>query len=120
MNINIKFTNLAATPALSNYVIKKVSSLERLIKNSDTSAHASVEVGKTTHHHKEGGFFRAEINLHIAGSNFSASAEEEDLYAAIDKVKDEMMRELRAHKTKQQSLLRRGAAKVKKILKFGN
>ncbi len=46
-----------------------------------------------------------------------ASAEETDLYKAIDMVRDEILREVRADKSKKISLVRRGGAKIKDMLR---
>lgn len=113
---NIKATNMDLTDELHDHVINKFSALEKLIDPDDTSAHADIEVGKTTKHHKTGRIFRAEINLHIAGSNLRAVAKEEDLMAAIDRVQDEIMRRLRKEKTKRTDFVRRSARQFKKMI----
>jgi ribosomal subunit interface protein len=76
-----------------------------------------VEIGKTTGHHKTGDLFKSEITLHIGGKVFRASAEKEDLYSAIDVVTEEVAEELRSFKNKRKSLIRRGASKIKSIIK---
>ena len=77
-----------------------------------------VELGKTSAHHKSGDVFKAEINITTAGSNqFYAVAEESDLYAAIDVVRDEIERTIVSRKEKRETLFRRGAAKFKNIIK---
>lgn len=117
MRINIKATNLELTAAISDYAEKRVSSLEKFINKNDESAMANVEVGKSTKHHQSGDIFRAEINLHIAGKNLRAVVEKDNLYAAIDEAKDEMVREITSHKAKQRTLLRRGGAKIKDFIR---
>jgi len=57
-----------------------------------------VDIGKTTEHHRKGDVFRAEINFTAGKKLLRAVAKEADLYAAIDKAKDEMRRELRRNK----------------------
>jgi len=116
MNIRytIKTTNMELTDAIDSYVENKLKAVQKLIDSNDTSAHADVEVGKTTKHHQHGKIFRAEINLHIAGSNIRAVAKEENLYSAIDVMKDEIMRRLRKVKTKRKDVARRSAAVAKR------
>lgn len=116
MNINIKATTIELTPAIKAYVEEKVAMLGKLIDPADTSAHADVEVGQTTKHHQSGDVFRAEINLHVAGANLRAESERDDLYAAIDEAKDELMRQLRKEKTKRTDLVRRGGLALKQML----
>ena len=117
MKTNIKATSMQLTAAISEYLAKRLSALDKFVDAADDSAMCYVEVGKVSKHHKSGDVFRAEINLHIGGKSFRAEAEESDLYAAIDKVKDEMVAELRTSKTKRLNLLRRGGQKIKKMLR---
>lgn len=118
INLNIKATNIELTPAIKSYVEEKIAMLEKFVNPDDTSAHADVEVGKTTDHHQSGDdLFRAEINIHIAGSNLRAVAKEGDLYAAIDVAKDETARRLRKTKEKKTDTTRRGAAQFKSMLR---
>jgi|SRR3989344_4635864 len=117
MKTNIKATNIHLTPEMSDYLQKKIDMLDKLIDPADTSVSCNVEVGKTTNHHKTGDVFRTEINLMKDGKYFRAVAEEGTLNASIDEAKDEVMSEIISHKTKRQTLLRRGGATIKNILK---
>ncbi|MEK7157603.1 MAG: HPF/RaiA family ribosome-associated protein, partial [Patescibacteria group bacterium] len=76
-----------------------------------------VILGKVTRHHQKGDIFKAEMNLHISGKVFQASAEEQDLFTAIDIVKDEILKELRTHKDKKIGAIKKGGGKVKNLLK---
>lgn len=116
MNINIKTSNITLTDAIFDYTAKRLEAVKQFLQN-DPTIKTNVELGRTTTHHKNGDIFRAEI--HITGKNkdLYASAEESDLYRAIDMVRDEILREVRSLKSKRISLLRRGGAKIKNILK---
>lgn len=115
MNINIKGTQIELTDAIRDYVTKRVESLEKFIK--DDSATVYVEVGKTTHHHKNGDFFKAEFDIRMSGQKFFASSEKEDLYSAIDDAKEDISRAMTYQKDKKENLYRRGARSVKKMVK---
>jgi len=118
MRHNIKTKDVTLTPALSEYLEKKLSHLDKFITPEDMEAvMCYVEIGKTTKHHKTGDVFRAEYNVHINGKTLRAVKEGFDLNAAIDLAHDEMENELRSYKTKKVSLLRRGGAKIKRIIK---
>lgn len=120
MKINIKATNTTLTPAITEYVNKKIDALQKFTGQNDDSLMADVEVGVTTHHHNSGNIFRAEVNLFAKGKQFRATCEDADLYAAIDKVKDELAEELRSHRKKEVGMFRRGGAAIKNLLKgFG-
>jgi len=113
----IKSTNIELTDAISDFVASRVQALEKFVDQDDTSVSVDVEVGKTTGHHNKGDIFKAEFNFRMGGKNFRAVNEKEDLYAAIDEVKEEMAKELRRYKGKQKTLFRRGSARIKKLLK---
>jgi putative sigma-54 modulation protein len=118
MKINtIKATNTDLTPAIAEYVQKKLSSLDKVIDKNDESATVSIEVGLKTKHHQQGDIFFAEVNLHVSGGDFYAMAEGSDLYSAIDEVKDEIIREVNSYRSKRRKFLRRGQAIVKNLMK---
>jgi len=116
MNTNIKATNMELTGAISDYVNKRLSGIEKFIKNEENVI-AYIEVGKTTNHHKQGDVFRAEFNVEIAGNKFYTFSEKEDLYEAIDDAKGEIVRQITSNKDRKQTLFKRGAISVKKMLK---
>ncbi len=117
---NLKATNMELTDAIREYVEKRLSQLDKLLQGH-RDMHLSVEVGKTTRHHKEGDFFFAEVNLVLGGENFRAVSERDNLYTAIDEVKDELARELTHFKDRRRTLIRRGSLAIKNTLKgLGN
>jgi putative sigma-54 modulation protein len=115
MNTNIKATNMELTNAINDYVVKRLSGIEKFVKEGEMSAY--VEVGKTTNHHKQGDVFKAEFNIEISGIKFYTISEKEDLYKAIDNAKEEIVRQITSHKDRKQTLYKRGALSVKKMLK---
>lgn len=116
MNINIKTTTISLTPAISDYVEKRLRPMESFLLG-DSTAQCDIELAKTTNHHRQGDIFKAEIHIVGQGMNIYSTAEKEDLYVAIDVVKDEIMRKLISTKDKKQSLIRKGGTKVKNIIK---
>jgi ribosomal subunit interface protein len=117
MKIDLKTTNMSVTPDIKDYLDKKLEALEKLIDPNDTSVSCQVELGKTSNHHKSGDIYRAEINLMKDGKQFRAVAEQETIMAAMDEAKDEIVRELKSFKSKQMSLVRRGGAAIKDMIK---
>lgn len=116
MNINIKATNMELTSAINDYVNKRLLGIEKFVKEGEEMI-AYVEVGKTTNHHKQGDFFRAEFDIDISGSKFYTVSEKDDLYVAIDDAKQEIVRQITTTKDRRQTLFKRGAISVKKMLK---
>jgi ribosomal subunit interface protein len=117
MRIQTKATNTTLTPSIENYIAKKVEGLERLIRQSDSSASLSVEVARTTEHHKKGDIFRAEFNLHTKEGDFHAVSERKDIYTALDEVKDELLDAFKTKKGKKMRLIRKGQLKVKEVVR---
>lgn len=117
MILNIKATKTTLTPSLREYVEKKLKPLDKLIGGDDDSAAVKVEIGRTSNHHKKGEVYRAEIKIALGKKDLYAEASDEDIYAAIDAVKDEVMRELKTFKAKTSDKKKAGGRAVKKIIK---
>jgi ribosomal subunit interface protein len=116
----IKATNTTLTPAITSYVESKLSKdILSKFSGSNKILDVNVDIGKTTGHHTHGEIFRAEINVSIKGKVLRAVSDKEDLYSAIDDVHDEIIEVLKDRKEKKEALWRRGARKVKNILRWG-
>ncbi|HEU0080918.1 MAG TPA: HPF/RaiA family ribosome-associated protein [Candidatus Paceibacterota bacterium] len=113
----LKGTAIALTPAIEAAVDKIVAALDRNVERDDTSALAEIEVARTTHHHKSGEIFRAEINFRSRIGSLRAEAEREDLYAALTEAKDQIVEALRSKKAKKVDFVRRSGLAVKNMLK---
>ena len=101
MKIDIKGINLELTEAIKDYVNEKIGGLEKFY---DKILVARVDVGLTTKHHQKGNIFRAEVNLEVPQKhNLRAEAEREDLYMAINEVKDELQRQIKKFKDKMRN-----------------
>ena len=98
MNLKIKATNLELTPALKEYAEEKVGMLE---KYYDQIIEVRVEIGLISKHHQKGKIYRAEFNVRVPGKLLRVEKTTEDLYKAIDKVKDHMVLELKKYKEKR-------------------
>jgi|SRR3989344_3272922 len=120
MQINLKSTNMEMTGAIHDYVIKRVTNLEKLLSKIEAKGGEAIvnfEVAKNTNHHKGGVVFHTDCLINIKGEKFYGSADAEDLYAAIDKLKENLFREISKNKDRKLTLFRRGAASIKKMLK---
>jgi len=116
----IKATNTTLTTAITDYVNAKLSKsvLEKFAGQSEIFS-VEVDIGKTTGHHTHGEIFRAEINVSVKGKVLRAVSDKEDLYSAIDDVRDEIIEVLRDTKTKKDTLWKRGARRIKNMLRWG-
>ena len=127
MKINIKATGIELTAAISDYVQRRILSTEKYLHASHSSQEgfesdeggivAQVEVGKSTSHHKGGNIFRAEVHITGNGLDVYAVSEQDDLYAAVDLVKDEIVRSMVQKKEKNQTITRRSAEMMKYVMK---
>ncbi len=113
----LKATNIELTDAIGSYVDKILMTIEKHVDADDTSAIADIEVGKTTHHHKSGDIFRAEVNLRTRIGTFRAVAETPDLYAAIDEVKDEIANVLASKKRRRTDFIRKSGLALKNVIR---
>ncbi len=95
MNINIRTNGIELTEAIRSYVEEKFNSLEKFGKDLML---AEVEVGKTTNHHQKGDIFSCSATLTIHGDVVKMEREAEDLYKAIDKVRDHLREALAERK----------------------
>jgi len=119
MKINIKATGIELTDAISDYVNKKISALDKYLENHPEAV-VQVEVGKSTKHHRSGDVFLAEVHVTGQGLDLYALSEKSDLYAAIDLVKDEIVQNILSVKTKKETLTRRGARAIKEMMRGFN
>ena len=101
------------TDPIRAYVEEKLLGLSKFTSHFEPVATCDVEVGKTSDHHNKGKFFKAEINMNIPGDLLRVAVVEEDLYAAIDKAKDELKRQLVERKEKLATQERRGHQQFK-------
>ena len=108
------------TEAIKDYVSKRVTNLEKLLANLEKEkgeARVNFEVVKTTNHHKTGEIFQADCMISIDGKKFYGKSDHEDLYSAIDEVKEKLFNEIQKNKDRRQTLFKRGAMSIKKMLK---
>lgn len=81
MQINLQAKNLEITPAIHDYVVKKITDLGRILTQMEESgeeARVLFDIGRNTKH-KEGEIFHADCLVKIKGKKFYASADKEDL-----------------------------------------
>ncbi|QKS72292.1 ribosome-associated translation inhibitor RaiA [Paenalkalicoccus suaedae] len=93
MNFNIRGENLEITPALKDYVEKKVGKLERYFDTTPSSdVHVKMSVVNTDQ--------KVEITIPMPKLLLRAEEKNPDMYAAVDLVIEKLERQIRKHKTK--------------------
>lgn len=108
MQIQITGKGTELSEATRNYVTEKMLALNKFY--NEKIIRADVVVGVISDHHQKGKKFIAECKLDVPGKNLFASKQEEDLFKAIDKIRDYLELELKKHK-----MMQRVKAKDKKV-----
>lgn len=93
MKFNIRGENITVTPAIREYVEKKIGKLEKYFEQKPTS---DVNVNLSVYNNEQ------KIEVTIPMTNLLLRAEENhvDMYAAADLVVNKLERQIRKHKTK--------------------
>ena len=120
MQINLQGKNIELTEAIKDYVLKRVTNLEKLLSSIEENGgevKVNFEVGQSTRHHKAGEVFHSDCLINIDGKKFYYGTDKENLYESVDEVKERLYEEIRREKERKQTLFKRGAASVKKMLK---
>jgi len=94
MQINISGHHVEVTTSLHDYVVSKLDKLERHFDHI-TNTHVTLTVEK----HRQ----RADFAMHVSGADLAATAESDDMYAAIDKAIGKLDRQVIKHKEKVKS-----------------
>src|SRR3989344_3531612 len=118
INVKLQGSGIELTDAIVDYVVKRVTNLGKLLKKVHQAGGDVIvffDVGKTTEHHRQGQIFKAECSITIDGKQYYATYNDENLYAAIDGVKDIIFRDIKKDRDKQQTIYKRGAAKLKEL-----
>ncbi len=97
LTYNIRGENIEVTPAIREYVEKKVDKLNRYFNEDlEATTHVNLKVynDKTT---------KIEITIPMNSLTLRAEERHEDMYAGIDLILDKLERQIRKHKTKSKS-----------------
>lgn len=121
LKLNIKTTNIKLDDALYEYIYEKIGTLDKFIEDIDGSVQAWVEVGRPSKHHRTGeNEFYTEVDIRLPGKGKVVRSEsrQKDLRLAIDEVKDELQRELKQYRGRQEAKYKRGARIAKEMIRL--
>jgi ribosomal subunit interface protein len=107
MQINIKATKIDLTDAIHAYVQEKMDMLEKYLGDVQV-INCDVEVGLVVGGQNKGEIHRCEVNLEVPGEIIRVEKTSEDLYKAIDKVKDHLPRSIKKYKEIRMDKKRKG------------
>jgi ribosomal subunit interface protein len=111
-----KGTGIEMTDALSSYVEKRMTSLFSKYDILEKQIH--IELAKSTNHHKNGEIYFAEARFRTNTKSIFARSQKSDIYEAIDHLSQEVSAQLEGSKGKAFTLFKRGAQKIKNMLRF--
>jgi len=100
MQIRIKATQIELTDSLKNYIQEKMDMLDKYLGDIKVM-NCDIEIEKTKSNQNKGKIFRAEVNLSVPGEMLRVEKTANDLYKAIDKVKDHLPRSIKRYKEKR-------------------
>jgi len=105
MKIMLRAKKLDITPALRDYVEKRVRKIEKYFDEAAIEAQVSLEVEKERH--------IVEVTAEVDGILLRAEDETGDMYSSIDGVVDKLERQIRKYKTRLNRKLRQEANVLK-------
>lgn len=119
MNIKIKGIDIEVTEAIKDYVTKKVGeALEKFGSSGESGSILSeVELSKTNNHHSHGELYRVSVKVSGSRTNIFLDTKKNDLYAAIDDMKDKLEYRISTTKDKKLSVSHKLAVKFKNLFK---
>lgn len=119
MNIKIKGIDIEVTEAIKEYVTKKVGeALEKFGTSSkEGDILSEVELSKTNNHHNHGELYKVSVKVSGSHKNIFLDTKKDDLYAAIDDMKDKLEYRISTTKDKKLSVSHKLAIKFKNLFK---
>lgn len=107
-NYNVRGENIEVTPAIRQYLEKKIGKLARYFKKApEATAHVNLKVYSD-------GDAKVEVTLPLPYLTLRAEEKSQDLYGSIDLVVDKLERQIRKYKTKINRQIREQSEKDKK------
>ena len=117
MQINIKFTGTVHDDVLRAYAEEKVHAVAKLLTPTVfDAAICSIELQRDARH-QSGDVYHAEVTLEAEGKVYRVRKEEQSFEKALDKVKDDILQELREAKERHEHLLHKGNTRIKEEIR---
>jgi ribosomal subunit interface protein len=115
-NITFKHTDTEVDYDLQSVLTQKITTLEKYFEEPTL---VEVEFRKEAPKNN-GDVYVVEVNCAVKGELYRAVATSESFEKSIDKVRSELDKELRRAKTKRGSLFRKGARRIKEMMRWGS
>lgn len=115
-NLSILCKDFDLTDAIKLHATEKLSMLDKYFPDNGASASFNLRLGKISNNHNSGKIFYADVSIKTPEKNFGALVESEDIYAAIDQLKDDLSHNIVHYKDKEHTKNIRSARKFKETL----
>lgn len=99
-NLSILCKDFDLTEAIKDYATEKFTSLNKYLPEQGETADLNLRLGKVSGSQHNGKIFYAELSIKTPEKNFGALVEAEDIYAAIDLLKDDLAHNIAHYKDK--------------------
>lgn len=94
LKFNIRGENIEVTDAIRNYVIKRISKLQKFFEdNVEATAHVNLKVYPNR-------TYKVEVTIPLPYLTLRAEETSNDMYGSVDLVTDKLERQIRKYKTK--------------------
>lgn len=115
-NLSILCKDFDLTDAIKSYADEKMSALNKYLPDAGAEAVFNLRLGKVSNSQHSGKIFYAEVSIKTPEKNFGALVESDDIYSAIDQLKDDLAHNIAHYKDKSHSKNIRSARKFKEEL----
>ncbi len=115
-NLSILCKDFDLSDAIKLYATEKMSSLNKYFPHNGSEAVFNLRLGKVTNSQHTGKIFYAEVTIKTPEKNFGALVEADEVYAALDFLKDDLAHNIAHYKDKAHSKNIRSARKFKEEL----
>lgn len=115
-NFTVYCKDFELTEAIKKYAEEKMSSLHKYLNQDEEYVSFNFRLGKISNSHNNGKIFFTEVSIHTPEKNYGSRVEADDLYAAIDLLKDDLARSITSYRDKTRTLSKRDAQKFKEDL----
>ncbi|MEN9946584.1 MAG: ribosomal subunit interface protein, partial [Pseudomonadota bacterium] len=102
-NLSILCKDFDLTDAIKLYATEKMSALNKYFPNDGEETSFHLRLGKVTNNQSTGKIYYAEVSIKSPTKNFGALVECEDIYSALDKLKDDLAHNIAHYKDKSHS-----------------
>lgn len=117
IHVDVYAKGVDLTEALRDYVVNKVSNLGKYLADTNEPISVHFEIGKVSNHHKSSeDAYEASCRFMLKGKEYFVRQYDENMYAAIDGVKETLYREIRDQKGKRESAFLKGKRLFKQLL----